>query len=229
MKEEPGAAEAEEVAKNSESDSINVEHVKSEGTPSTSDVDVKTEDSQSGTATPGAGDDSSHAHDASSKPETITLIKEDQSSSDGATIRGLREQLEDVGRARVKEQETAKDLKTQLKRAQNDLKEMKLLLDMYKSCPKEQRDKTQIMVSEKKARAELEEARQQLKKQHEAKKEEKKRLADEDAAKRIRHLEEQCSTLQKQVATNKQEEEALLSEMETTGTAFEDMQEQNSR
>jgi E3 ubiquitin-protein ligase BRE1 len=31
------------------------------------------------------------------------------------------------------------------------------------------------------------------------------------------------------VANHKQEEEALLSEMEVTGQAFEDMQEQNSR
>ena len=37
------------------------------------------------------------------------------------------------------------------------------------------------------------------------------------------------STLQKQVANHKQEEEALLSEMEVTGQAFEEMQEQNSR
>ncbi len=32
-----------------------------------------------------------------------------------------------------------------------------------------------------------------------------------------------------QVANHKQEEEALLNEMEVTGQAFEDMQEQNSR
>lgn len=69
----------------------------------------------------------------------------------------------------------------------------------------------------------------ELKRVREAKKEEKKRLADEDAQRRIKLLEEQCSALQKQVANHKQEEEALLSEMEVTGQAFEDMQEQNSR
>ena len=63
----------------------------------------------------------------------------------------------------------------------------------------------------------------------ETKKEEKKRLADEDAARRIKQLEDQVEMLRKQVANHKQEEETLLSDMEVTGQAFEDMQEQNSR
>jgi phage shock protein A len=72
---------------------------------------------------------------------------------------------------------------------------------MYKACTKEQREKAQIMVSEKKARQELEELKQQLKKLSEAKKEEKKRLADEDATRRIKHLEDTCAALQKQVSS----------------------------
>ena len=63
-----------------------------------------------------------------------------------------------------------KELKAQLKKAQNDLKEMKLLLDMYKACTKEQREKADIMKAEKKARAEAENLQQQLKKLGEAKK-----------------------------------------------------------
>lgn len=35
---------------------------------------------------------------------------------------------------------------------------MKLLLDMYKSAPKEQRDKVQLMAAEKKSKAEVREA-----------------------------------------------------------------------
>merc|ERR1712150_358056 len=81
----------------------------------------------------------------------------------------------------------------------------------------------------KKARADLEEVKTQLKKVTETKRDEKKLLADEDATRKIKHLQEQGSTLQKQVANHKQEEEALLNEMEVTGQAFEDMQEQNSR
>lgn len=50
------------------------------------------------------------------------------------------------------------------RKALNDQKEMKLLLDMYKGVSKEQRDKVQLMAQEKKNRAELEELRQQIKK-----------------------------------------------------------------
>ncbi|CAH1713666.1 hypothetical protein AGLY_000085 [Aphis glycines] len=127
------------------------------------------------------------------------------------------------------ESEALRDLKTQLKKAVNDQKEMKLLLDMYKGVSKDQRDKVQLMAAEKKLRAELEEAKQALKKIQEGKREERKKLADEDALRKIKQLEEHIVQLQKQVATHKQEEEAMLSEMEVTGQAFEDMQEQNSR
>lgn len=41
---------------------------------------------------------------------------------------------------------------------------MKLLLDMYKGVSKDQRDKVQLMATEKKLRSEIEEVRNQLKK-----------------------------------------------------------------
>ena len=63
-------------------------------------------------------------------------------------------------------------------------------------------------------RSELEDVRQQLKKMAETKKEEKKRLADEDATRRIKQLEESVDSLKRQVANHKQEEETLLTEME---------------
>lgn len=131
------------------------------------------------------------------------------------------------------------------RKALNEQKEMKLLLDMYKGVSKDQRDKVQFMATEKKLRAEIEDLRQQLKKIQDSKREDRKKLADEDAMKKIKILEEQKYELQKQVATQKpadgtwvgynrpfvgsHEEEALLNEMEVTGQAFEDMQEQNSR
>ncbi|XP_034938815.1 E3 ubiquitin-protein ligase Bre1 isoform X2 [Chelonus insularis] len=133
------------------------------------------------------------------------------------------------------ESEMVRDLKAQLKKTVNEMKEMKLLLDMYKGVGKEQRDKVQLMAAERKIRTEVEELRQQLKKIQENKREERKKLADEDAQMKIKKLEEQAYILQRQVASQKQifdlfqEEEALLNEMEVTGQAFEDMQEQNSR
>ena len=41
---------------------------------------------------------------------------------------------------------------------------MKLLLDIYKACPQEKRDKAMIMAAEKKARQELDDVKAQLKK-----------------------------------------------------------------
>merc|ERR1719429_431422 len=63
----------------------------------------------------------------------------------------------------------------------------------------------------------------------ETNKEAVKKLADEDATRRIKQLEDQVEGLRKQVANNKQEEETLIIDMEVTGQALEDMQEQNSR
>lgn len=51
-----------------------------------------------------------------------------------------------------------------LRKALNDQKEMKLLLDMYKGVSKDQRDKVQLMATEKKLRSEIEELRSQMKK-----------------------------------------------------------------
>ncbi|XP_053151878.1 E3 ubiquitin-protein ligase BRE1A [Hemicordylus capensis] len=130
---------------------------------------------------------------------------------------------------RKKEAELIKQLKADLKKAQESQKEMKLLLDMYRSAPKEQRDKVQLMAAEKKAKAELEELRQRVKELEDKEKKESKKMADEDALRKIRAVEEQIEYLQKKLAMAKQEEEALLSEMDVTGQAFEDMQEQNIR
>ncbi|KAJ4940418.1 hypothetical protein JOQ06_026721 [Pogonophryne albipinna] len=119
-------------------------------------------------------------------------------------------------------------LRVELKKAQESQKEMKLLLDMYKSAPKEQRDKVQLMAAERKSKAEVDELRMRVRELEERERKESKKLADEDALRKIRVAEETIEHLQKKLAATKQEE-ALLSEMDVTGQAFEDMQEQNSR
>nr|MBE5724438.1 Bre1 [Cucujiformia] len=113
------------------------------------------------------------------------------------------------------------------------------------------RDKVQLMATEKKLRTEVDDLRQQIKKIQDSKRDDKRKLAEDEALKKIKQLEEQKYELQKQVANQKpadgswggnhnvlhqmrpfvgsHEEEALLNEMEVTGQAFEDMQEQNSR
>ncbi|XP_053548290.1 E3 ubiquitin-protein ligase BRE1A [Bombina bombina] len=128
-----------------------------------------------------------------------------------------------------KETENIKQLKAELKRVQESLRDMKLLLDMYRSAPKEQRDKVQLMAAERKSKAELEELRQRHRELEERERRDSKKMADEDALRRMRAAEEQTEALQKRLSTAKQEEDALLSEMDVTGQAFEDMQEQNIR
>ncbi|XP_073453113.1 E3 ubiquitin-protein ligase BRE1A [Aquarana catesbeiana] len=128
-----------------------------------------------------------------------------------------------------KEAENVKQMKADLKRVQESLRDMKLLLDMYRSAPKEQRDKVQLMAAERKSKAELEELRQRLRELEERERRDSKKMADEDALRRMRAAEEQTEALQKRLSVAKQEEEALLSEMDVTGQAFEDMQEQNIR
>nr|MBE5724441.1 Bre1 [Cucujiformia] len=111
-------------------------------------------------------------------------------------------------------------------------------------------DKVQLMAAEKKLRTEVEDLRLQIKKIQDSKRDDKRKMAEDEALKKIKQLEEQKYELQKQVANHKptdgnwgnhnvlhqmrpfvgsHEEEALLNEMEVTGQAFEDMQEQNSR
>ncbi|XP_052631068.1 LOW QUALITY PROTEIN: E3 ubiquitin-protein ligase BRE1B [Harpia harpyja] len=128
-----------------------------------------------------------------------------------------------------KDSEVLKQLRAELKKAQESQKEMKLLLDMYKSAPKEQRDKVQLMAAERKSKAEAEELRGRARELEERERRESKKLADEEALRRLRQAEEQIEHLQRKLAATKQEEEALLSEMDVTGQAFEDMQEQNLR
>ncbi|KAL7034072.1 hypothetical protein ACKWTF_007843 [Chironomus riparius] len=137
-----------------------------------------------------------------------------------------------------------RDLKAQLKKALNDLKDTKVVMDTYKGVGKEQRDKVQLMAAEKKARQEVDEIKMQLKKLQESKREDRKdRRADEDILRKLKQLEEKNIELQKQLATQKavdgqwsyrpfvgsNEEEALLNEIELTGQAYDEMQEQNDR
>uniref|UniRef100_A0A8D2IYQ0 E3 ubiquitin protein ligase n=1 Tax=Varanus komodoensis TaxID=61221 RepID=A0A8D2IYQ0_VARKO len=163
--------------------------------------------------------------------------KETCSSSSSASSSSSRDREKQKGGgssggcedAKKKDSDLLKQLRTDLKKAQESQKEMKLLLDMYKSAPKEQRDKVQLMAAEKKTKAEVEELRVRIRELEEKEKKESKKMADEDALRKIKLAEEQIEHLQKKLAATKQEEEALLSEMDVTGQAFEDMQEQNMR
>lgn len=122
------------------------------------------------------------------KSSSDPIKKEDAASCTNNTVKFEREN---------------RDLKAQLKKALNDLKDTKVVMDTYKGVGKEQRDKVQLMAAEKKVRAELEELKVQLKKMQETKREDRKKLADEDVLRKMKQLEEKNSELQKQITAQK--------------------------
>ncbi|KAM7389707.1 hypothetical protein PAMP_023670 [Pampus punctatissimus] len=165
------------------------------------------------------------------RPTRGGVIKEEKEKpgSSNQPEESAGERLSMVGGSKRKEIEQLKIVRAELKKAQESQREMKLLLDMYRSAPKEQRDKVQLMAAEKKAKSEGEELRQRLRELEERERREGKKMADEEALRKIRSVEEQIDILNKKLSIAKQEEDALLSEMDVTGQAFEDMQEQNIR
>ncbi|XP_069135020.1 E3 ubiquitin-protein ligase Bre1-like [Argopecten irradians] len=182
---------------------------------------------------PGAqgGPETAPSKDQVPSPPTPTSSSKSEPLDPPACVLSKEEEKEDLEfREKGKtDLEVIKDLRSQLKQAQASQKELKLLLDMYKSAPKEQRDKVQLMASEKKARQEIEELKTHIKKMQETERKERRKLAEDDAIRKIKKMEETISELQKNLTSQKQKEEALLDEMEVTGQAFEDMQEQNTR
>ncbi|CAF0937076.1 unnamed protein product [Rotaria sordida] len=120
-------------------------------------------------------------------------------------------------------------LKSENKKLSDMVKEYKILLTMYRSAPKETRDKANLMTSEKKLRQELEETRNELKKVQNYAKTLRKKCNEDEVQNKMRSFQETIRDLEKNLETRKQEEAALLNEIEVTGQAFEDMQEQNSR
>ncbi|CAF3476651.1 unnamed protein product [Rotaria socialis] len=120
-------------------------------------------------------------------------------------------------------------IRSENKKLSDMVKEYKILLTMYRSAPKETRDKANLMTSEKKLRQELEETRNELKKVQNYAKTLRKKCSEDEVQSKMRSCQDTIRDLEKNLETRKQEEAALLNEIEVTGQAFEDMQEQNSR
>lgn len=97
-----------------------------------------------GTSGPTPGSDSAPPKDQVPSPPTPTSSGKSEPLDQPASVLTKDEddpEHRDKGRADL---EGLKDLRFQLKQAQASQKELKLLLDMYKSAPKEQRDKVQV-------------------------------------------------------------------------------------
>lgn len=122
-----------------------------------------------------------------------------------------------------------KELRASLKKSEESQKEMKILLDVYKGAAKDLRDKVELISAEKKLKEEIEEQKVRIENLEKELEKYKGALADEEAIKRLKMADETIEQLQKNLAATKQEEDAVLAEMEFTGQAFEEMQEQNVR
>jgi E3 ubiquitin-protein ligase BRE1 len=85
-----------------------------------------------------------------------------------------------------------------------------------------------LLSAEKQAKAELEEAKAKLKDNEEQLKR-LESMANYEAVQRLKAAEETIKQMQKDLTHAKHDEDAMLSEMEVTAQAFEDMQEQNAR
>jgi E3 ubiquitin-protein ligase BRE1 len=110
-----------------------------------------------------------------------------------------------------------KVLRTKLKSAREKRKEMKLLLDMYKGVSKETRDKVELLKNEKTLKDEVQALKSKLLVITEDVIRQSKKFADADHIRQCRKLEGKMEELQKTIANMKQEEDALLAEMEFTG------------
>uniref|UniRef100_H2YL13 E3 ubiquitin protein ligase n=1 Tax=Ciona savignyi TaxID=51511 RepID=H2YL13_CIOSA len=136
----------------------------------------------------------------------------------------------------LKQKLVEKELEVEVLTSKDQLNELKLLLDMYKGLSKEQRDKVgreELVRKLRKCEEDLGaavDAAREAKEWRERKEEELLlRGPDVDTLRKMKVLEETIVELRRNLAATKQEEEALLSEMDVTGQAFEDMQEQNMR
>lgn len=106
--------------------------------------------------------------------------------------------------------------------------ELQSKLDALNSLPADQRSKIELLARERRLRLENEKLQAHLKKLVGADRREKMRYYSEEAQRKIRNLEELNERLRKEAHSARQEEEGLTNEVETTGQAFEEMQEKNA-
>ncbi|OQR70654.1 E3 ubiquitin-protein ligase Bre1-like [Tropilaelaps mercedesae] len=140
----------------------------------------------------------------STRDGTAPVERQRQHGDDTVEIMLDLEELErDKGKS---DAEIIRELRSQLKKAEEDKKELKLLLDTYKQVPKETRDKVALLAAEKRALADVDQIKEQIRKLIEAERKERRKLADEEALRKIRTLEEQVSQLKQSIASQKQEE-----------------------
>ncbi|VDN59365.1 unnamed protein product [Dracunculus medinensis] len=107
--------------------------------------------------------------------------------------------------------------------------ELQSRLDSMNSLTSDQRERVEILSRERLLKNENDKLQTHLRKLVKADRREKMKYYSEEAQRKIRSLEELNERLRKEAHSAKQEEEGLMNDVETTGQAFEEMQEQNTR
>eukprot|EP00051_Salpingoeca_urceolata_P005182 m.71004 g.71004 ORF g.71004 m.71004 type:complete len:876 (+) comp14123_c0_seq3:1730-4357(+) len=113
--------------------------------------------------------------------------------------------------------EEVTQLKAKLRASEESEKELKLLLGVYKTASKEVREKSELLVAERKLKDQLAELQQRV---------QDGTAGVPNSTDRIRDLEAKVTEL---MEARERDEEELVAEIETTGQALEDLQEQNAR
>ncbi|KAK6100621.1 Zinc finger C3HC4 type (RING finger) family protein [Brugia pahangi] len=107
--------------------------------------------------------------------------------------------------------------------------DLQLKIDALNALTAEQRERAELLVRERRLKLENDKLQLHIKKLAGADHREKMKYYSDEAQRKIRSLEETADRLRKEAHSARQEEEGLMNDVETTGQAFEEMQEQNTR
>ncbi|EFO25573.2 RING finger protein 20 [Loa loa] len=102
-------------------------------------------------------------------------------------------------------------------------------IDALNALTAEQRERVELLARERRLKLENDKLQLHIKKLAGADHREKMKYYSDEAQRKIRSLEETADRLRKEAHSARQEEEGLMNDVETTGQAFEEMQEQNTR
>lgn len=130
-----------------------------------------------------------HAHSTSSSNSCRPSSQLHQTSQNDVSAIGAKH-------GSINDSEVIRDLRGQLKKAQDAQKEMATSLELFKSVPREQRDKVALLQSEQKLRSEVAELRAEVGRLREREKRVCGATGGEEALRRIRKLEETLHSYQ---------------------------------
>ncbi|MCP9258125.1 hypothetical protein DINM_001436 [Dirofilaria immitis] len=116
-----------------------------------------------------------------------------------------------------------------IQKLKKKITDLQLKMDALNALTAEQRERVELLSRERRLKLENDKLQLHIKKLAGADHREKMKYYSDEAQRKIRSLEETADRLRKEAHSARQEEEGLMNDVETTGQAFEEMQEQNTR